>query len=153
MVTVAEIKRLLELDVDFDVTVVNQDDNGLGLEGVGKATKDYDLAIAIHYNAADNVEHGSEVLVTPKANAETKQFASLLCAEIVAILDTKSRGVKEKSLSIFTGFKKIKNNKCIFVLSEGHFIDDEVDALLCRKKSILNAEAHVIAIKKWYKKS
>jgi N-acetylmuramoyl-L-alanine amidase len=111
------------------------------------------MAIAIHYNAADNVEHGTEVLVAIDAEQETTQFASLLCSEIVSTLGTKNRGVKEKSLSVFTGFNKIKNNKCIFVLSEGHFIDDETDPSECRKKSLMNAQAHVNAIKKWYKKS
>jgi len=154
MVTVSEIKRQLELDENknfFAVHVVNQDDNNLGLEGVGETTYAYDLAIAIHYNASDNNEHGTEVLVSPESGNKTHSFATLLCEEICAKLNTKNRGVKRKSLSVFNGWNKKDNNKCVFVLSEGHFIDDETDFAACRRKSLLNADAHVIAIKKWFK--
>ena len=154
MVTVAEIKRQLELEENrnfFDVHVVNQDDNNLGLEAVGETTFAYDLAIAIHYNASDTNEHGTEVLVSPESGNKTYSFATLLCEEICLKLNNKNRGVKRKSLSVFTGWNKKDNNKCVFVLSEGHFIDDETDFAECRKKSMLNADAHVIAIRNWFK--
>lgn len=149
-VTVAELKALLEKHDEFEVTIVNQNDHNIGLEGVGKATKDYDLAVAIHYNASDNVEHGSEVLVPNSDNEDIKIFANMLVNQICNDNGLQNRGVKERSLSVFTGYNSIENNNCIFVLSEGHFIDDETSASECRKKSLLNARSHYIAIKKWF---
>lgn len=149
--TVEELKRLLEQHKEFNVKIVNQNDNNLGLEGVGKSTKDYDLAIAVHYNASDAVEHGCEVLVPTNANLVVKEFAKMLCDTMAKNANLINRGVKEQSLAVFTGYKSVENNQCVFVLSEGHFIDDETDASECRKKSILNAKSHYETIKNWYK--
>lgn len=148
--TVDKIKEHLSKHEEFEVSIVNQNDNAIGLEGVGKATKDYDLAIAIHYNASDGVEHGSEVLVPPKASDKIKQFAQKLVNQMCADNKLTNRGIKEKSLSVFTGFNSVENNPCVFVLSEGHFIDDETDIQVVREKSFLNAKSHYQAILNWF---
>ena len=146
-----KLKELLCKHPEFLVSVVNQDDNSIGLEGVGKATKDYDCAIAIHYNASDNVEHGYEVLVPTGASTAIKSFATNLCSEMGKYKSGMSnRGVKEKSLSVFTGYKAIPDNKCIFVLSEGYFIDAYSDNSVVRSMSLDNAQAHYNAIKKLF---
>jgi N-acetylmuramoyl-L-alanine amidase len=153
--TVKEIIKFLSQHSNVQVDVINQDDfRGTldeQLKSVGRATKDYDLAIAVHYNANDGMEYGTEVLVAPNADKPTKEFAKLLCDSICEEFKTKNRGVKEKNLAVFAGYEAIENNKCLFVLSEAHFLDDEIDADACRVKSLKNAEIHYKVIKKWLK--
>lgn len=146
--TVSACKQELAKYANVSVSIVNQDDNAIGLEGVGKATVDYDLAIAFHYNASDGIEHGTEVLVPPSAPQNIKDFGAVLQKELAAVYKLTERGVKEKSLSVFTGWKNA-NSKCIFVLSESEFIDDDADVAQMKIKAEKYGIAHAKAICKY----
>lgn len=116
--------------------IINQDTHG-GLSGVGKAAKDYDIAIALHFNAADGVEHGVEWLGGSNKPA-TMKFAEKVCRLIATTYSYKYRGMSKRSVTVTSEFDK---TACpIAFLIESEFIDDEVSVSLFTERVINEAK-------------
>jgi len=120
--------------------VVNIDQTQFGdLLATGKAFGKVDIGVSFHQNAADGVEHGSEVLVGSNATSQSIALAGNLALEMSKALGIKDRGVKDKSVAIIAGARQA-GCPC-FVLTECQFIDDETDPVAAREKTLKAAKA------------
>lgn len=117
------VKNILD-KTSIQCDIVNQDKVG-GLDAVGKAAKDYDIAISCHFNALDGKEHGTGYLGGQNKLA-TKSFAEKLCKNISETFGIGNLGHINISVTITNEFDK---SPCpIAFLLETEMVDDEVDS-------------------------
>lgn len=120
-----EIKRIVNI-AGIPCDIVNQDKYG-GLSGVGKESKNYYGAIALHYNATRGIEYGTGYL-GGQNKPKTMAFANKVCAAIAKQFGYKNLGHIDMSVTVTSEFDK---SPCtIGFLLESEFIDDEMDAEL-----------------------
>jgi N-acetylmuramoyl-L-alanine amidase len=123
----------------FEVVNIDQTQFKGDLLATGKDFGKVDVGVSFHQNAADGVEHGSEVLVGSNATSQSIALAGNLALEMSRALGIKNRGVKDKSVAIIAGARQA-GCPC-FVLTECQFIDDETDPAVAREKTLKAAKA------------
>lgn len=137
-----EVGRILTAR-GFSVRIVRQSEFGGDLYRTGRAAAGALAFISLHQNAADGAEHGAEVLVGGLATSESKKLAAAISTRISATLCIRDRGVKSKTVSVIKGACEVCPVVC---LVESQFIDDEIDPIACRKKTMDAAQEIAEAI-------
>lgn len=103
--------------------IINQDKVG-GLDKVGQAAKDYDLAIALHENAYDKKEHGPSYL-GGKNKPKSRAFANKLVKRLADAFGYPVLGFLDMAVTVTLEMDK---TACpIAFLLETEMIDDEID--------------------------
>lgn len=86
-----------------------------------------DLCIDIHFNAASESAHGTEVLVPETPTTFEKKTAEQICSLICNVLGTKSRGVKSEKQSARGKLAMLSGFKCQQILIEICFCSNRND--------------------------
>ena len=103
--------------------IINQDKVG-GLDKVGQAAKDYDLAIALHENAYDKKEHGPSYL-GGRNKPKSRAFADKLVKRLADAFGYPVLGFLDMAVTVTLEMDK---TACpIAFLLETEMIDDEID--------------------------
>ncbi len=128
-------QRLTELGAH--VVMTRDDDTKLELQDrVDIAKENYaDIFVSIHTNSASNNDaNGTETYYNTSTNengAESKLLASAIQSEIVKIVGSADRGIKDNELYV------VKHNDIPSVLVELGFLSNEVDAELLLDDNVL----------------
>lgn len=86
-----------------------------------------DLCIDIHFNAASESAHGTEVLVPETPTTFEKKTAEQICSLICKVLGTNNRGVKTEKQSAHGKLAMLSGFKCQQILVEICFCSNGQD--------------------------
>ena len=101
-------------------------------------TKDYDLVIELHFNAANGSANGCEALYY-YTNTQTRRISDLFCIEYTNITETRNRGSKPLKDTTQRGFGFVFSQKPNAIILEPFFGDNFDDCLSFNISTMLKA--------------
>lgn len=136
-----EISRILR---SKNIDVYNDDDDDKLTQVVdvlkSKVLKN-DICIDIHFNSSSNINtSGTEVFIPNNYTIDEFHLASELKETIVAVLQTKNRGVKTEDMTYLKKIAMLSNFDCCNILLEICFVSNRQDVEKYNKNKYLLAE-------------
>jgi len=127
-----------------DVEVFDPDPDSL--TAVGRRAAGKHLFLSLHHNAAnaDGNDEGTETYVPTRAGPECRSLAQSVNSAVVAAINSRNRGVKEKNFTVIATALEAGCPLCMLV--ESYFIDDyaSLDVVAHRSKEAAKAIARVL---------
>ena len=120
-----ELKELLiDVTIDDDFTPLTK-----VVQWLRSMVSKKDICIDIHFNASSNQQaNGSEIFVPDNATEDENALAFMLQNTILAVLETKNRGVKRESESLHGKLAMLSGFDCCNILIEVCFVTNKEDA-------------------------
>lgn len=143
------IKKLLSPYIQCDI--IRQNEVG-GLAEVGKAAKNYDMAISLHFNGTSRTEkkeYGVGFLTGANPKAESLAMAVKICKALASEFNYPYMG---KFSNVVTVTQEFDKSVCpVAFLLETEFIDDELDYDAFKADVLNSAEIIAQEINKYFK--